>query len=353
MAKSLKKATSLVLAVLMLLSVGVAAFSKDVSAYSWGYGSSYSITEDPADATVTEGDEAVFTVKANGQIKSVQWQVFNFFWWENLSTKKYGSSDTLKFVADLEDDGAKIRAYVTFKNGTKKASDYAKLTVLKKVEYPAAKLEASAGDVVIDAPEGALPKGTSLSVTPVTAEEVTALLGDTDYAGAEVLKSADISFANAEGVEIEPNSAVKVSFGVEGITSLEDIMVLHISDEGEVSEVALDPESTLDTLVFRAAEFSTFTVTWGNNNGNRVTIHHGYMENGSFVEFPAGSSTNTNYPTSLRLSDYNDYAHAVLIYDFENYTYNATYYRTTTSATPASGGTAIWPALQRRNTTWR
>ena len=359
MAKKLRKATSLVLAVLMLLSVGVAAFSKDVSAYSWGYGSNYSITEDPADVTVTEGDEAVFTVKANGQIKSVQWQVLNFFWWENLSTKKYGSSDTLKFVADLEDNGAKIRAYVTFKNGTKKASDYAKLTVLKKEEYPATKLEAAAGDVVIDAPEGALPKGTSLSVTPVTAEEVTALLGDTDYAGAEVLKSADISFANAEGVEIEPNSAVKVSFGVEGITSLEDIMVLHISDEGEVSEVALDPESTLDTLVFSAAEFSTFTVTWYYGY-RQVTIHHGVMVNGSFTEFGTNglpSSSNSVYPTNgLDIDDYgtnDNNRYAYLIYDFPGYQYSATYYRTSASSTPASGGTSIKPVLRKEDShTW-
>lgn len=105
---------------------------------------------------------------------------------------------------------------------------------------------------------------------------------------------------------------------------------------------------------FEAGEFSTFTITWSNNN-RRVTIHHGYMENGSFVEFPAGSSTNTNYPTSLSYSDYDNYDYAVLIYDFKDYAYSATYYRTSTSSTPASGGTAIWPALQKRTSgdAWR
>lgn len=107
------------------------------------------------------------------------------------------------------------------------------------------------------------------------------------------------------------------------------------------------------TTVFEADDFSTFTITWGNNNGSTVTIHHGYMNEGSFVEFPTGSSTNTNYPTSLRWSDYDNNDYAVLIYDFKDYAYSATYYRTNTSSTPATGGTAIWPALQKRNDNWR
>ena len=67
MAKNLKKAASLFLAILMVLSVGVSAFTKDVSAFSWS--NSNTITESPADLVVTEGDEAVFTVKANGETK--------------------------------------------------------------------------------------------------------------------------------------------------------------------------------------------------------------------------------------------------------------------------------------------
>ena len=109
------------------------------------------------------------------------------------------------------------------------------------------------------------------------------------------------------------------------------------------------------SAVFEANDFSTFTMTWGTNNGNRVTIHHGYMSGGNFVEFPNGSSTNTNYPTSLRYADYDNYDYAVLIYDFKDYAYSATYYRTSTSSTPATGGTAIWPALQKRTSgdAWR
>ncbi len=106
------------------------------------------------------------------------------------------------------------------------------------------------------------------------------------------------------------------------------------------------------TVSFTADEFSTFTVTWGTNNGNMVTIHHGYMSGGSFVEFPAGSSTNTNYPTNLRRQDYGDNDYAVLIYDFKDYEYQATYYRSTAATgNPATGGTAIWPAIRRVNAT--
>nr|MBQ4456868.1 VWA domain-containing protein [Clostridia bacterium] len=72
------------------------------------------------------------------------------------------------------------------------------------------------------------------------------------------------------------------------------------------------------------------------------------MENGAFVEFPVGSSINTNYPTTLRWSDYSNNAYAYLIYDFLGYSYSATYYRTSTSSNPASG-TQIWPVLRKIN----
>ncbi len=148
---------------------------------------------------------------------------------------------------------------------------------------------------------------------------------------------------------------VQVPNGTETVTHTETRYKDVTRGTGEYEEVPTGEYTTEEivvgqTSVFEVSEFSTYVMTWGNNNGYRVTIHHGYMENGSFVEFPAGSSTNTNYPTTLNNDAYNNGDFAVLIYDFKDFAYSATYYRTSASSTPSSGGTAIWPALHRRRT---
>ena len=101
------------------------------------------------------------------------------------------------------------------------------------------------------------------------------------------------------------------------------------------------------TAVFTADEFSTFTVTWGSNEGNSVTVHHGYMANGAFVEFTAADSLNpNNYPnTRLRARDYSSGQFAYLIYDFKDYQYSATYRTNGQSANPTTG-TAVRPTLR-------
>ena len=105
------------------------------------------------------------------------------------------------------------------------------------------------------------------------------------------------------------------------------------------------------SISFEADDFSTFLVRWGNNNNNNVTIHHGVMMSGSFVEFGTSglpNTSNTNYPTNLNWSSYNDDAYAVLIYDFPGYEYVETRYLTSANTNPTTG-TSIWPALQKRN----
>ena len=124
------------------------------------------------------------------------------------------------------------------------------------------------------------------------------------------------------------------------------------TEEVEHTETRYRDEEVVvgQTATFSAGDFSTYTMTWGTNS--RVTIHHGIMRDGAFVEFGTSglpSSSNTNYPTTLSWSNYDNNDYAVLVYDFEGYSYSAAYYRTNTSSTPASGGTPIWPALQKVN----
>ena len=108
-----------------------------------------------------------------------------------------------------------------------------------------------------------------------------------------------------------------------------------------------------DTLVHSASGTGSTTFTrpdvylqYSNSNtDNLATIHYGYMENGSFVEFeeePSPATPVTNH-------------HAYLIYDFDGYVYaDHTYYRTTsTTGNPATGGTEIQARLHYTNNVWR
>ena len=106
------------------------------------------------------------------------------------------------------------------------------------------------------------------------------------------------------------------------------------------------------TISFEADDFSTFVVAWGNST---VTVHYGYMQNGSFQEFAANESTNPdNYPgnkagagNTLNASSYNYGSSAYLIYDFDGYKYAGTYLTNNNNPTsnPLSGTTSIRPQL--------
>lgn len=77
----------------------------------------------------------------------------------------------------------------------------------------------------------------------------------------------------------------------------------------------------------------------------KATIHYGYMNGNTFVEFEEQPS-----PAEVSTSH-----HAYLIYDFDGYTYaDHTYYRTSaTTGNPASGGTEIQARLRYNNNNWQ
>jgi len=145
--------------------------------------------------------------------------------------------------------------------------------------------------------------------------------------------------------------------GVVGTETVEDGTeeIVHTETKTRTETIVVG-----QTASFESDEFSTFTVTWyWYYSTYSTTVHHGIMQNGSFVEFGTNglpSSSNSVYPSSLNINNYgtsNDNRYAYLIYDFPGYSYSATYYRTNESSTPATGGTSIRPVLRKEdNTTW-
>ena len=94
----------------------------------------------------------------------------------------------------------------------------------KTVSYPATKLSGNAGgvSVSIDAPEGAFPEGTTMKVTPVEQSAIMGVVSDAVEGDVTKIKAVDITFYNADGVEIEPQKEISVSLSASGIDKKAD-----------------------------------------------------------------------------------------------------------------------------------
>lgn len=212
------------------------------------------------------------------------------------------------------------------------------------------------------------------------------------------LAALDISILNAEGIEIEPAAPVRVEMKIKELPGVGDLNEIagslaiqhHVEVENGVvvetvfggdweasfrletdetvaaSGTSVDPNSVSEddfapnepspsyiddgsenddvNVSFPTDVFSTFTVTWYRDGWNQsTTIHYGYMNGSTFVEFAEQPS-----PVSVSTSH-----HAYLIYDFDGYQYSGeTYYRTSAAnngANMKTGATQIQARLRSRS----
>lgn len=254
-----------------------------------------------------------------------------------------------------------------------------------------------------------IPEGSTLRVTEFAegSNEYdyarNAVLADKKAKGEQVdlgsfnLAALDISIIDPDGNEIEPSATVQVDIrikelpGVEDLSQVADTLAVqhHVeAEDGVIIEtvfegasdasfrmktdkavsskgVAVDPDSLSDEdflepwsnmagdnidVSFLTEVFSTFTVTWETlqwwDPTDNTTIHYGYMNGSTFVEFDEQPS-----PTSV-----DENHHAYLIYDFEGYQYSGeTYYRSSEARNGANmknNATKIQPRL-RYNRGWQ
>ena len=178
---------------------------------------------------------------------------------------------------------------------------------------------------VSEVKEGAIPQNAELKVVPIKKDDK-----DTKEQYAEVEKQVqekvekekkelggflayDITFVDAEGNKLEPNSEVKVTIEYNDAAKpnvekskekqIAEVSVLHLEEDkkGNVKEVVdMNEAGQLDTLQttdsgevkkveVRTESFSTFTITWEYSLWEqlKVTAHYVYTdENGNLVEIP-------------------------------------------------------------------
>jgi hypothetical protein len=156
-------------------------------------------------------------------------------------------------------------------------------------EYPAVDFGTeSAGNmkVSISAPEGAFPKGTTVSVTPVSLgssveNEVTDQVEESGKQATDLF-AVDISFADADGNEIEPKKEISVQFvsdQLQGSTA----EVYHVSDDGDVTHAATKEDADASAVEISADSFSVYVCALtAESDGETYTIDYHYDYEGSF-----------------------------------------------------------------------
>ena len=127
-------------------------------------------------------------------------------------------------------------------------------------EYPAFDMSATARNVTVHvtAAEGVLPSGAQLIVKRVTRKAILNAVEKTVTEKDKEVDSAialDITIVNADGIEIQPNGIVNVSFENVAVGG-EEVNVYHVTDDAStVTEVATNTQS------FDANHFSIYVIT--------------------------------------------------------------------------------------------
>ena len=127
-------------------------------------------------------------------------------------------------------------------------------------EYPAFDQSETAGNVVVHATaaEGVLPRDSKLVVKRITRKAILNAVEDTVSEKNKEMDSAvalDITIQNKDGVEIQPNGSVNISFENAAVSG-DEINVYHVTDDASaVTEVATNTQS------FDANHFSIYVIT--------------------------------------------------------------------------------------------
>ena len=131
-------------------------------------------------------------------------------------------------------------------------------------EYPAFDQSETPGNVVVHATaaEGVLPRDSKLVVKRITRKAILNAVEDTVSEKNKEMDSAvalDITIQNKDGVEIQPNGSVNISFENAAVSG-DEINVYHVTDDASaVTEVATNTQS------FDANHFSIYVITGENN----------------------------------------------------------------------------------------
>ena len=117
--------------------------------------------------------------------------------------------------------------------------------------------------VSIEAPEGAFPEGTEMSVSAIENLQSIRVLEKLARTGT-VYAASDISFTK-KGETLQPNAPVQVQLSVAGLQDVENPAVVHVKHDGTVEYVdaelvSLNRAGTEKAMKFEATDFSVYAI---------------------------------------------------------------------------------------------
>lgn len=142
--------------------------------------------------------------------------------------------------------------------------------------------------VTVDAPEGALPQGTEMVVTPVRLDAAQTAVDSAAGVSGTVVAAVDITFFY-EGTEIEPEKNVSVTLASDAIANAVNPTVLHLDcsaeeiESGNVPVEVMSAGSDADSVSFSSDDFSVYVVTEGTGSSIHLLTVKFYNEDGSEI----------------------------------------------------------------------
>ena len=129
--------------------------------------------------------------------------------------------------------------------------------------------------VNVTAPADAFPEGTTMEVTPADANEVEAAAGELIEGEIKKVEAVDITFRNAEGVEIQPLKPIQVVLLPKTIANAKDATVVHVDGDGKADVVEAEAEGA--KVTFEAEKFSVYALVY--------TVDFSYEVDGKVYRF--------------------------------------------------------------------
>ena len=148
--------------------------------------------------------------------------------------------------------------------------------------------------VAIRAPEGVFPEGTKAVLAAPSAESLAAAAAASGQDASDLM-GVDITF-RYDGKEIQPTSAVEVSFRAAEIADADISNVYHVSDGGAVQEVTASKSGA--SLGFTADSFSTWIFPTAGGAVAPASILDPETSIATYVFKADGETVDTQYITS-------------------------------------------------------
>lgn len=174
------------------------------------------------------------------------------------------------------------------------------------VSMPAQSFSATSSNgvtVKVNAPEGALPAGSTMHVTAVSAKTAKNIASQTASHEVKDAVGVDITFRDSSGKETEPAAAVDVHMSLASKLDGDSFTVSHKADSGNVSQVSAS--ASAGGASFSESSFSIYVISGEGEENIPVATYNFHDANGAVIDTQNVKTGDTlNKPSSPEKEGY-------------------------------------------------